>query len=290
MTLIREFGPAKLNLYLHVTGRRPDGYHDLDSLVGFASIGDEIALRKAEGFRVEITGAFAAGLEHDKIEDNLVVKAACALSKLTGHELDAYIVLVKNLPVASGIGGGSTDAAATLRALAKHWGVAKDDPRLEEAARSLGQDVLVCLKVENTYMTATGVMPAPKLPRTDVVLINPGKGLSTPAVYKQNREGGYPFSPLNRLEKAPETVDELVAELKLRTNDLYPPACHLMPEIAEILTVLDASKECMLARMSGSGATCFGIYPDTIAAKSAAAQIRAVRPRWWVETGVINDA
>ncbi|MDD4617158.1 MAG: 4-(cytidine 5'-diphospho)-2-C-methyl-D-erythritol kinase [Alphaproteobacteria bacterium] len=288
MTLIHEFAPAKLNLYLHITGRRPDGYHDLDSLVAFATIGDEVALRPASSFHFEVTGNQALALQNEKPENNLVVKAARSLAELTGRALDVHIVLVKNLPVASGIGGGSSDAAATLRALAKHWGLAADDPRLMQAAALHGQDVPVCVKVENTYMTATGVMPAPKLPRADVVLINPGKGLPTPAVYKSYRENGDKFAPLNRLEKQPETVDDLVSALKARSNSLYAPALRLMPEINEIITVLEATGECLLSRMSGSRASCFGIYPDVTAAKSAAAQIRAVRPRWWVETGVIN--
>jgi 4-diphosphocytidyl-2-C-methyl-D-erythritol kinase len=289
MTLIHEFAPAKLNLYLHITGRRADGYHDLDSLVAFSSIGDEVAVRAGKGFRFEMTGAHAAMLLGEPIENNLVVKAARSLSELTGHELDAHIVLVKNLPIASGIGGGSSDAAATLRALARYWGLAKDDPRIMQAAAQHGQDVPVCVRVENTYMTATGVLPSPKLPRADVVLINPGMGLATPGVYKEYRESGAKFSPLSRLEKTPETVENLVAALKARKNDLYSPASRLMPEIAEIITVLEASGECLLARMSGSGATCFGIFPDETSAKSAAHQIRVMRQRWWVETGVINE-
>lgn len=289
MTLIREFAPAKLNLYLHITGRRPDGYHDLDSIVAFATIGDEIALRPSKAFQFEITGSQAAALEKDKPEDNLVVKAARSFAELTGHELDVQLVLVKNLPVASGIGGGSSDAAATLRALARHWGIDKEDSRLMEAAARHGQDVPVCVRVENTYMTATGVLPAPRLPRADIVLVNPNKGLGTPSVYKEYRQGGDPFTPLSRLEKTPETVSDLIDELKARTNNLYAPACRLMPEILEIVSVLEASSDCLFARMSGSGATCFGIYPDSVSAKSAAAQIRAQRPRWWVETGAIND-
>jgi 4-diphosphocytidyl-2-C-methyl-D-erythritol kinase len=277
-----------LNLYLHVTGRRADGYHDLDSIVGFASLGDEVALRPAKGFHFEITGAMAAALGKDKLEDNLVVKAAQSLAELTENRLDVHLVLVKNLPVASGIGGGSSDAAATLRVLARHWGLAADDPRIIEAAARHGQDVPVCVKVANTYMTATGVIDAPKLPKVDVVLVNPGKGLATPAVYKEFREGGYRFSSLSRLEAKPETAQDLLAALTVRGNDLYAPACKLMPEISEIMTVLEASDECLLARMSGSGATCFGIYGDEVSAKSVAAQIRAVRPRWWVEAGTIN--
>ncbi|MFA4995432.1 MAG: 4-(cytidine 5'-diphospho)-2-C-methyl-D-erythritol kinase [Bdellovibrionales bacterium] len=289
MTLIHEFAPAKLNLYLHITGRQANGYHDLDSIVAFASIGDEIAVRSGKGFRFEITGPQAAALENEDVETNLAVKAARSLAEMTGHSLDATMVLVKKLPIASGIGGGSSDATASLRALAKLWGLKADDPRIMQAAAKHGQDVPVCLKIENTYMTATGVMPAPKLPRADIVLINPNKGLPTPAVYKEFREGGYKFSPLSQFEKKPASVGELVAMLKLRGNDLYAPALKMMPEIGEILSVLEASGECLLARMSGSGASCFGIYPDAMAAKSAAAQIRAQRLRWWVETGVINE-
>ncbi len=289
MTMIHEFAPAKLNLYLHVTGRRPDGYHDLDSLVAFASIGDEVALRRATNFKFEITGEQAAALENEDIETNLVVKAARSLSELTGKPLNAHIVLVKNLPVASGIGGGSSDAAAVLRALAQHWGLDKNDPRIVKAAAQHGQDVPVCVRIENTYMTATGVLPSERFPKAHIVLVNPGKGLSTPSVYKNYREKGDAFSPLSRIDRTPETVEKFIAELKERHNDLYVPACRLMPEIKEIISALESSKECLLARMSGSGATCFGFYSDETAAKSVAAQIQAYRPNWWIKAGVIND-
>ena len=283
--LIREFAPAKLNLYLHITGRRADGYHDLDSLVAFASIGDELSLSPAAAFSFELAGAQAGALAHEDQSNNLVVGAARSLAALTGHSLDVHLTLTKNLPVASGIGGGSSDAAAALRALARHWGLAKDDPRLLEAAAKHGQDVPVCVKVESNYMTATGVVPAPKVPRTAVVLVNPGKGLSTPSVYKEYRAGGDSFSPLSRLSEAPKTVDELVVSLKLRGNDLYAPACRLMPEIGEIIDVLRGTEHCLLARMSGSGATCFGLYTDTEAAEKAAGKIRAANPAWWVKAG-----
>jgi len=284
---IQEFAPAKLNLYLHITGRRADGYHDLDSLVAFASIGDEIKLQAASDFAFEIVGPQAGALAHENQDDNLVVRAAQSLARLTGNDLDAHLTLIKNLPVASGIGGGSSDAAAALRALARHWGLAKDDPRILEAAAQHGQDVPVCVRVESNYMTATGVEPAPELPRTAIVLVNPGKGLPTPAVYKEYREGGDPFSPLSRLSGAPATVEELVIALKLRSNDLYAPACRLMPEIAEIITALCSTDQCLLARMSGSGATCFGIYADNDAAERAAEKIRAAYPAWWVRAGEI---
>ncbi len=288
MTPITEFAPAKLNLYLHITGRADNGYHDLDSLVAFASIGDVVQLTQAAEFGFDIIGSHAGFLTGDNHEDNLVVKAARSLAALVGRDLDAQIVLTKNLPVASGIGGGSADAAAVLRALARHWGLAHDDPRLAEAAAKHGQDVPVCLRTENNYMTATGVIPAPKLPRADIVLVNPNRGLSTPDVYGEYRRGGDAFSPLARLTHAPENLDDLIEALRLRSNDLYAPACRLMPEIIDMIEALRATKGCLLPRMSGSGATCFGIYRDTQAARDAAQAIRDDYPDWWVAAGEIN--
>jgi 4-diphosphocytidyl-2-C-methyl-D-erythritol kinase len=288
MTDIHEFAPAKLNLYLHITGRRADGYHDLDSLVAFATIGDEVRLAPAQKFSLTIEGPQAGALAHENHADNLAAKAARSLAELTGRDLNVALSLIKNLPVASGIGGGSSDAAATLRALARYWGLASSDARLMQAALRHGQDVPVCVKIENCTMTADGIAPAPKLPRAAVVLVNPGKELPTPDVYRNYKESGDAFSPMARMEKTPANVAELVAALKSRGNDLYAPACRLMPEIIAIVAALEASKGCLLARMSGSGATCFGIYADDGSAKVAAAQIRAAHPRWWAEAGAIN--
>jgi 4-diphosphocytidyl-2-C-methyl-D-erythritol kinase len=288
MTEIHEFAPAKLNLYLHITGRRADGYHDLDSLVAFSTIGDEVKLRPSKDFALTIVGPQAASLLNENYEDNLIAKAMRSLAELTGHELDAKITLVKNLPVASGIGGGSSDAAAALRALARHWQLDKDDPRILEAAARHGQDVPVCVKIENNYMTATGVIAAPSLPRADIVLVNPNKGLPTPAVYQEYKKGGDPFSPLARLKQTPQNLGELVQELKLRSNDLYSPACRLMADVSEIIDALRTTEECLLARMSGSGASCFAVYSNAEAAQVAASKVRASNPTWWVEAGAIN--
>jgi 4-diphosphocytidyl-2-C-methyl-D-erythritol kinase len=286
---ISVFAPAKLNLYLHVTGRKPDGFHELDSLVAFASVGDRVLLRPAERFSFALKGPQAAALAHEDAASNLVVRAAESFAELTGNPLDVALVLDKELPVASGIGGGSSDAAAALRALARHWNVALDDPRLVQAAARHGQDVPVCLQPQiNVYMTADGVIPAPRLPRADIVMVNPNKGLPTPAVFKEFRGGGDAFSPLSRLMETPATVADLVVALRARGNDLYAPACRLMPEIAAIVAALDDTAGCLLARMSGSGATCFGLYNSAAAASTAAAQIKKARPDWWVEAGVIN--
>ncbi|MDE2029215.1 MAG: 4-(cytidine 5'-diphospho)-2-C-methyl-D-erythritol kinase [Alphaproteobacteria bacterium] len=285
---IVEFAPAKLNLYLHVTGRRADGYHDLDSLVAFATIGDEIRLRPAQDFSFVVEGPQADALAREDRDANLAVAAAQSLAVLTHNALGISLTLIKNLPVASGIGGGSSDAAATLRTLAQFWGLAADDPRLAEAAARHGQDVPVCLKTENCYMTADGVVAAPRLPRAGVVLVNPGKELPTPMVYKNYRESGDAFSPLARFDHAPSNVQDMATMLKLRSNDLYAAACRLLPEIVDVVDAIAASTECLLARMSGSGATCFGIYADKAAAETAAKEIKNANPDWWVEAGEIN--
>jgi 4-diphosphocytidyl-2-C-methyl-D-erythritol kinase len=284
------FAPAKLNLYLHITGRRADCYHDLDSLVAFVSVGDDIRLEPATEFAFALEGPQAALLHNEPADGNLVVKAARSLAKLCDKPLDVKITLVKRLPVASGIGGGSSDAAAALRALALHWGLSPDDPRLVAAAAEHGQDVPVCLKIENNYITAEGTIPAPALPRVGVVLVNPNKGLPTPAVYKEFRAGGDAFSPLARLTETPSDVPALITALKARNNDLYAPALRLMPEIGSIITALEQTDACLLARMSGSGATCFGLYADEDKAKRAAATLRGQYPEWWVEASFLPYA
>ncbi len=277
------FAPAKLNLYLHITGRRADGYHDLDSLVAFAGVGDEIRLEPAPEFQFVLEGPQADLLRHEPSDGNLVVKAVQSLARLTGNPLNVNITLLKRLPVASGIGGGSSDAAAALRALAQHWGLAGDDPRIVQAAAEHGQDVPVCLKLETNYITADGTICAPNLPRAGVVLVNPNKALPTPAVYKEFRAGGYGFSPLARLTETPQTVAELITALKARGNDLYAPAFKLMPEIGDIISAIEKTENCLLARMSGSGATCFGLFVDNFAAEAAAKQLRTQHLDWWIE-------
>ncbi len=280
--MLREFAPAKLNLYLHITGRQPDGYHILDSLAVFAGIGDEVRLEPAPAFDFILQGPRASALVHEPASKNLVVRAAHELAALTGNQLDLRLTLIKNLPVASGIGGGSSDAAAALRLLAKHWGLSLDDERLLKVAAGCGQDVGVCLKIENCYFTAEGTEPAPALPHCDIVLVNPGKALATPGVYKAFREGNGSFSPAARLDDIPTDPRSLAAMLKARHNDLYPPAAQLMPEIGVVLKALDNSADCLLARMSGSGASCFGLYPNRDSARRAASDILSTHKNWWV--------
>jgi 4-diphosphocytidyl-2-C-methyl-D-erythritol kinase len=288
MHVIHEFAPAKINLYLHVTGRQDKGLHDLDSLVAFASVGDTVEAWPADAFSFVVQGPQAAALAGQDDMGNLVVLAARSLGQLTGRDLNVALRLTKNLPVASGVGGGSSDAAAALRALARLWGLDTADPRLAEAAARHGQDVPVCMHANNIYMTAHGRMTAPSLPRVAVILVNPNKGLPTPAVFKEFRAGGDSFSPLSRLTEQPTDIYALVAALRRRGNDLYAPACRLMPEVAQVIAALDATDKCLLARMSGSGATCFALYREDAAAATAAAKLRSEHPGWWVEAGCLN--
>ena len=280
--MIREFAPAKINLYLHITGRRPDGYHMLDSLVSFAGAGDEIRLEPAPRFDFIIDGPQAGALKKEPADKNLVVRAAQALAELTGKSPDVRLTLIKNLPVASGIGGGSSDAAAALRVLALHWGIAADDTRLHEAAADCGQDVLDCLKAEKTYITADGTAPGTSLPLCHTVLVNPGKALATADVYQACRECSRFFKSGASFEETPEDPAQLAVMLKARHNDLAAPALRLMPEIKDVLDALDGSADCLLARMSGSGATCFGLFSSRDSARRAAAVILEAHPGWWV--------
>jgi 4-diphosphocytidyl-2-C-methyl-D-erythritol kinase len=205
-----------------------------------------------------------------------------ALAERVGRPLNIRITLIKNLPVASGIGGGSSDAAAALRALAAYWELSFDDPRLLEAAALCGQDVPVCLNADNCYITAEGMETGPELPYANIVLVNPGKALGTVDVYKAYRQGGSPFSKTARFSSAPADIEALTALLKERSNDLEAPALKLLPMIGDVLKALESSVSCRLGRMSGSGATCFGIYPDRDSARKAAAEILAANSGWWV--------
>lgn len=261
---VEAFAPAKINLTLHVTGRRADGYHLLDSLVVFADAGDRLRLDPDGELSLTVTGPMAAGVPSDG--GNLILKAA----QLAGAQRGAF-TLEKNLPAAAGIGGGSSDAAAALRAL----GAADADAD----ALSLGADVPVCLLARAARMTGIGegLQPLDGLPELPAVLVNPRLEISTPAVFKAlARRDNPPMGDIPAGLALPEFCRWLAAQ----RNDLEAPARALQPEIAEVLTALSGA---VLARMSGSGATCFGIYPSRAAAEAAAAQLSAEHPGWWVQ-------
>ena len=278
MDFISVKAPAKVNLYLHVTGRRPDGYHLLDSLFVFAEDGDVISVRKAEKLSLRIVGPYAGGLSDG--EDNIVLKAARALAEACGTVPAAEIVLEKNLPVASGIGGGSSDAAATLKALMRLW--KKDVPaeKLEEIALRLGADVPSCLAAEAVQVSGIGdiLVPAPVLPKLFMLLVNPNKPVSTPAVFKARDPVFSKPSPF--VEKITD-FDAFVEELKKRHNDLCEAACRIEPDVRQVLTVLEKNPFCRFSGMSGSGGTCFALFASDAEASSAYENLRVEYPNWW---------
>ncbi len=281
-TAIVQPAPAKLNLTLHVTGRRADGYHELDSLVAFADLHDTVSVRPAGEISLRVEGPFAPALADET--DNLVLKAARALAAAANVSDGAAIGLTKRLPVAGGIGGGSADAAAALRALAILWKIDLGAPGLSGLAMALGADVPVCLAGRAAYMSGAGerLDPAPPLPPAALVLANPMRELSTRAVF--DAFGGA-FTAADRFERAPADAGELAELLAPRRNDLTQAARSCLPEIGAVLDALNAAPGALLARMSGSGATCFALFEGDAEADRAAAAIASAHPGWWVRAG-----
>ncbi len=281
---VQEAAPAKINLFLHVLGRRAeDGYHLLDSLVVFAGAADRVEATPAPDGTppsLAVDGPEAAALAGEDPARNLVLRAAWALAREAGLAAPpALLRLTKRLPVASGIGGGSADAAAALRALDRLWGLGWPRERLEAVARRLGADVPACIASRPVRMGGVGevLTPAPPLPaRLGLVLANPRLPLATPAVFGA-RTGD--FSAPAELPAAGWTeAAALARDLSALRNDLEPAAIALCPPVAEVLAALRALPGCLLARMSGSGATCFALMPDATAAEAAAERL----PRaWW---------
>lgn len=274
---MEEIAPAKLNLFLQVTGRRPDGYHLLDSLVVFADIGDALDATPAEALSLTLDGPEAGALAAEP--DNLALRAARALADAAGVAPQAALRLTKRLPVASGIGGGSADAAAALRALARLWGVGLPPVRMREIALTLGADVPVCLASAACRMGGVGevLSAAPALPEFGLVLANPRVALPTPSVFRA-LAGRY--SGTAALPAGWGDARALAADLARLANDLEQPAITLCPAVAEVLAALRALPDALLARMSGSGATCFAILPDAESAARAAASLPAAWWRW----------
>ena len=275
---------AKLNLYLHVLGRREDGYHVLDGLVAFAEIGDRLEARASDDLALRVVGPFAAALEHER--DNLILRAARELRRLTGATRGASIELDKHLPVAAGIGGGSADAAAALEILARLWKIEIDEAQLATIALALGADVPVCRFARAAFVGGIGeaIDAAPALPQAGLVLVNPGIPLPTAHVFK--RFAG-PFGAPARFSTAPGDARDLAERLRARENQLTPAAMACVPAIGDVLASIAASPGCLLARMSGSGATCFGLYDDRRAAALAARWLAGRLGNAWVAPSVL---
>jgi len=275
---------AKVNLYLHITGKRADGYHLLDSLIVFADTGDEVTLAPADTLSLAIDGPFVDGLGAGP--DNLVLRAAHALREATGTRRGAAIRLTKNLPVASGIGGGSADAAATISGLCGLWDVAPGRAALLQIAAQLGADVPVCLDGVASFVGGIGedLAPARGLPPAWLLLANPRVATPTPAVFKA-RQG--PYSKAARWTDPPRDFADFCVRLRACGNDLTEAAISVTPAIRDVLVALAALPGCALARLSGSGATCFGLFGDEAAARTAENQLRSARPDWWVAAAPI---
>ena len=284
---IRVGAPAKLNLYLHVTSRRADGYHELDSLVTFTALGDTLEIAPAETFELVVTGPFAHALDAG---ENLATQAATALAERLGLPAGVRITLDKRIPVAAGLGGGSADAAAVLRGLARLWRLgSRHAGTLHETALGLGADVPVCLDSRAACMAGIGerLSAPPRLPPCGVLLVNPGVPVPTGSVFAARRG---PFSAANPIDEAPRDASALAALLRTRRNDLERPAREQVPEIGLVLARLAEAPGCLLARMSGSGGTCFGLFEDEAAAAGAARAIARDHPAWWVQpTRLVHD-
>ncbi|MGC6399535.1 4-(cytidine 5'-diphospho)-2-C-methyl-D-erythritol kinase [Sphingomonas sp. FW199] len=267
---ITEPAPAKINLALHVRARRPDGYHELETLFAFVEAGDVVSVEPAERDEFRICGRFGAALDAES--DNLVTRARDRFRAAFGLPAVA-IELVKNLPVASGIGGGSADAAATLRALARMTGIGADDARLHDLADGLGSDVPACLFGRTAMGRGRGEQLQPLIgaARRPVLLINPGIAVSTAAV----------FARWDGVDRGPLRTDDVMEAALDGRNDLYPPARLVAPGIDAPLALLEASPGVVLARMSGSGATCFALF-DSEERMLAAAERASIQAGWWV--------
>ncbi len=281
-----EKAHAKINLYLHVVGKRADGYHLLDSLAVFAGVHDRLALaERGVPFSLSLEGRFGAALSGEDPSGNLVIRAARAL---LGDEGGPALRLDKALPVASGIGGGSADAAAALRLiLASRPDRDPGQDGLHAIATALGADVPVCLAQKPARMRGVGEIldPAPVLPPVFMVLVNCGQAVSTPAVFRARAPG---FTPEAVLPDAWPDARAMAADLALLRNDLEDAAIALCPEIRVVLDAIAAEPGCLLARMSGSGATCFGLFATQAEAERAAAALE--RPGWWVWGGPLAPA
>jgi 4-diphosphocytidyl-2-C-methyl-D-erythritol kinase len=293
-TALAEHARAKVNLTLRVLGRRPDGYHELESVVAFAGVADRLTL--SPGARAELTVTGPRAGECGPLDDNLVFRAARALGERIGGIQVGHFTLEKRLPAAAGIGGGSADAAAALRLLAASNGIAFDDPRVMEVARATGADIPVCVASKACVMTGVGETLTPiDLPPLPCVLVNPRVPVATRDVFAALglSPGEFRAGLSEVLEAvawpAPgEGAEAWIDALAGGANDLEAPAISIQPVIADVLEELRGSGGVRLARMSGSGATCFAIFGSEAEAKAAAAALGAAHPSWWVEASVLN--
>ena len=275
--------PAKLNLFLHITGKRPDGYHLLDSLVAFTEFGDSIDITPYKRLELKLDGAFAKSLSKEDPDANLVLRAARMLQGYAGIKQGARITLHKNIPVGAGLGGGSSDAAAALWGLGRFWNIALSAQVRTAMALQLGSDVPVCLTRTVSHMQGIGEQVTALSRKWDtgfVLLVNPRIELLTADVFR-NFKGEYQ-QPVS-LPRAFATFAEDLEVIRGCVNALEAPAIEMMPQIETVIAAIAATPGCAVARMSGSGATCFGLYTDEALARAAASAIERSHPDWWVQ-------
>lgn len=283
------FAPAKINFHLHVTGRREDGYHFLDSLIAFTDLGDTLTIVPADRFSLTLTGPFAQALAGEPPETNLVWRAAHALAAELGRPPAVAITLEKNIPAGAGLGGGSADAAAAVKGLLRYWQAGLAPAALAALLSGLGSDVSVCHAGQTAIVRGTGdiVLPAPALPPMGLVLVFPGAPCSTAAMYAKL---GAPYSGAAALPASFGDLDRFIELMKGCGNDFHAPAIEAVPEIGAALECIGALDDVLLARMSGSGAACFGVCRSVAAARRAAEIISSARPRWWVRPCGLSPA
>lgn len=286
--MLSQTAPAKVNLYLHVLGRRDDGRHDLDSLIVFAEFGDRVGVSVAPNLSLEVHGPFAGSLDSE--HDNLVMSAARALQAITDTSQGAAVKLDKQIPVAAGLGGGSADAAAVLRLLAHLWELDPAGDSVTEVAAGAGSDVAACLRGGPCYVVGAGdtVDPVADLPDAHAVLVNPGIALATGDVFAAFDQRA--ASGATRLILPIHGVEALARQLVARRNDLEPVAAAMVPEIGVALRALNGLPGCLLARMSGSGATCFGLFSRAGEAASGARVLQGAHGDWWVRDTVLRGS
>ena len=284
MTTLTAFAPAKVNLYLHVGAPDAEGMHPISSLMVFADVGDELSVRPADALGLEIKGPFAQGLGAG--DDNLVLRAARSLLARTKRPHGGFqLGLNKALPLAAGLGGGSSDAGAALRLLRDYLEAGLSDASLEAIAAELGSDGAACVFARSVVAEGRGerLSPAPAFPVLDAVLVNPGVASPTGPVYRgYDAMGARPSADRPVLPDAFESAEEMAGFLHACRNDLEAPAVQLAPAIGEVLETLRDEPETLLARLSGSGATCFALCAGDIEAETLAERLERLRPGWWV--------
>lgn len=289
--------PAKINLALHVTGRRPDGYHDIDTLVMFADVGDILTAEPCETLTLDVSGRFSRHVPQGP--DNLVLAAATALRNATGIKPETRLRLTKNLPPGAGIGGGSADAAAALILLNQTWKTGLNLADLMTIGRRLGADIPMCLHAQasgqsseqkpgqshSKALKASGtgdvIEPWPHAPSVPIVIAWPARTVTTGAVFSSLPSANNPPIP-DLHSSAITTLSELISFLADTRNGLTEAACAIEPSIGEVLEAFRSRAECRISRMTGSGSACFGIFPTRIDAEAAARDIATDWPEWWV--------